>query len=231
MIATAHTRLADLAEVEIDGLMDEGITPTPAEVVAINAIAHSIATPSARIELARGAPVEVGNATLYPMTMYGHGWFLDVGSTFRGESRQLWAMAYAMAHRGQDMPTSPAKAWGAVWTWARSLHCTRRQIEEAVRQVHDQEDTDLGAAKHKGGSLGDLSATLAAVTGTDPAIWEHRCCLSYAVAVLAKNAELNTRNDGAGESVKDDETMRAEWIMGKYLARIRRRHAKGMTDG
>jgi len=229
MIPTAHTRLSDLAEVEIEGLRAEGIDPTPAEVVAVNAIAHAIATPQARIELARGRPVEVGGATLYPMTMHGHAWFRDTGSTFGNDRTQLRAMAYAMAHGGQDMPTGRDRAAKAIGVWVAGLHCTEAQLEEAVRQVHDQEDTDLGATDHKGGgALGDLSVTLAAMTRTDPAIWEHRVCLSYATATLERMVELNERDGNAGGAVKNDPRMRAEWIMGRYLQRIRRQHAKGI---
>jgi len=63
-------RLASLAEAEIDGLAAEGITPTAAEIVHINALAHLVESPSSRVALARGRPVFVGGAYLWPITLY-----------------------------------------------------------------------------------------------------------------------------------------------------------------
>ena len=150
---------------------------------------------------------------------------------------QLLALAYAMAHGGQDMPWDRDQARKAIRVWAKTLHCRASQIEEAVRQIHDQDETDLGCVKNTGSpdDLAKLSVALAAVTQSDPEIWERRACLSYAVAVMDRITELNTSNAGAPSSdedqLKKSRALKAEYIMGKYIARIRRRHEKAATHG
>lgn len=218
-----RTTLSDLAEAEIDALEAEGIRLTAREVVTINAIAARVENPSSRLALSRGNPVAAGNACLWPLTLYAADWFRRVGGNLRGQAQQTRALAYAMAHGREDMPEDAREADRVVTRWADTLRCRKAELEEAIRQVNEQDDRLDTGETGPPASAGDISMMLAAMTHTPPDIWERQCSMPYALAML----DLITRQNAAdGESTKHDPRIQAERALGLYIARIRDRHSK-----
>ncbi len=67
-------KLTGTAEQAIDGLRGEGIEPTPQEVLYIQQLSLDVEAPKSGISLCKGAPVEVGGATLWPLTIAASMW-------------------------------------------------------------------------------------------------------------------------------------------------------------
>jgi hypothetical protein len=105
---TDHAQLNSLAEAEIAALRADGIQPTDAEIVKLNALGWAVETPHFRRTLARGCPVQVGGSTLWPLTIRAADWVDRVGEKMEPQmgyrfrrpviSSQIsvYALAYAM---------------------------------------------------------------------------------------------------------------------------------------
>ena len=218
-------RLSPLAEAEVDGLAADGITPTAAEIVHINALAHLVESPTSRVALARGRPVAVGGVYLWPMTLAGSDWFRNVGGNLPGQTLQIYALAYAMAHGRKELPWDAREAQGVVRAWGHSLKCRMAELEAAIGGVVDQDEPppDTGETA-RSATAGELSVMLAAMTSTDPAVWEYQCSLTYVLAMLDT---LVAQNAAKGESTKHDPRIKAERALGLVVHRIRKRAQRG----
>lgn len=217
--------LSDIAAAEIETLRDEGITPTPAEIVRLNAIGWAVQSPETRRLLARGAPVDIGGVYLWPMTLCAQDWFNRIGCKLSGNARRAYALGYAMAH-GRDEGTALCiegrQAEKVVVKWARALKCTFGELNVAISQVLAQDEEPEQPPSGTGGMpIGDFSAFLAAMfPGGDPEFWERRCAASYTYAVLDTMVRQNTADKKPSIS---DPRIKAERALGWAAEKIRRR--------
>lgn len=130
-------RLNDTARAMLERLRAEGITPTASDIVRINALAHDLESPKMRRQLAKGRPVQLGHAWLWPLTLAATDWYLSTGDQCHDTEQ---ALAYAMAHgHSEGLDTATPKN---VKQWARRLRVTQRQLRVAVAEVLDQDDVE-----------------------------------------------------------------------------------------
>ena len=217
-------KLSELAEAEIESLRAEGIDLTPAEIIEINALGWAVESPETRRLLARGAPVAVGGAILWPMSLYAQDWFNRVGSEMGGLRRQTYAMAYAMTHGrddGEPLAMSGRKAELVALVWGLRLKCTFRELNVAISQVLAQdEDAEQPPDESGGMSMGDFSAFLAAACPAgDPDFWERRCAAGYTHAVLDA---LVRQNSAEGHKTMADPRIKAERALGWAIEKIKK---------
>jgi len=217
-----YGKLCDLAQYEIEDLQAAGITPSPAEIVDLNALAWSVRSTANRMQQSKGAPVRVGGVTLWPLTMQSGAWYRDEGCNIKGLEHE--ALAYAMAHgyaAGEpflmDDPATTVKAWSAT------IKATAGAMTAALDAVLVQmEHPDMPPKPDgKGLSHGELSAMLAAATGIEPDYWERRCSMPYAVRMLHIAAQQ--RNE-SGKQLASDPVVQATIALGWAVEKIRRRH-------
>lgn len=236
-------KLSELAEAEIETLRADGIDLTPAEIIELNALGHAVESPETRRLLARGAPVEVGGVFLWPMSLYAQEWFNRVGCHLTGNTRQAYALGYAMAHgRNDDEP--PKTLWDllkllwkgkttheplaiegreaekVVSRWANSLKCTFGELSVAISQILQQdEDAEQPPEETGGMTMGDFSAFLAAACGGDPDFWERRCAAGYTHAVLDCVVRQNSAD---GKKTMADPRIKAERALGWFCEKIKK---------
>jgi hypothetical protein len=216
--------IAGNAEAEIAMLRADGIEPTPAEIVKINALAWQIESPHLRLSTARGIPVPVGGAWLWPLTIAAMAWYEDVGAQFATYQSQRHALAYAMSH-GYDESLATLRgpdARRAVGRWASRLRCRKEALDVAMAQVLAQGETEGDAPPLQGNpdiQLSDIAAGISALTGMAPEHIERRMSFSYAVRLL--NAAIVAQSQ-ADNSAPDPDYINAEREMGYYLLRLRK---------
>jgi len=222
----ATARLSDYAKVTIDGIQADGIALTPVEIVTINALAWQVESPEGRRQLARGIPIEIGRATLWPQTLAAAEWYDRVGHTMRPSWLATIALGYSMAHgysEGSELDATGLRAWAAVAVWYARLRCRPAAFILAVAEILEQEaefelPPDPDATKLQ---IGEFSAALAAATGISPEFWERRCSQGYAFASLHAIAKQDHADDTPLET---DPKLRAERALGWYEEKIRRHH-------
>lgn len=218
-------RLCDGARAEIDGLVGEGYSLTPDEIVHINALAWQVETPETRRQLSRGSPVPVGGVTLWPLTLAASCWYDDVGCTLRPKWLRTIALGYAMAHcyDGADLPASGSAAAVAVLRFFHSLRCRTKELTLAMSEILAQDsegEQPPDPSEPRGMGRGELSMHLATATGVSPDFWERRCSQSY---VFETCAVIETQNREAGKPSKGDPRIRAIRALGWYVEKIKRR--------
>jgi len=228
-----YAKLSDHARYEIEDLLAAGITPTPEEIVELSAIGWQVETPQTRLYLSRGLPVKCGSVTLWPLTLQASDWYSRVGCKLEGLERH--ALAYAMAYcyvTGNPYHEAADDAETAINEWISNIDITDAALTEAISQVLQQSEEAQQPpipdhVKQQSMTSGDLSATLAALCGGDPAFWEARCASDYAIDVMT--AVMNQRNE-SGKPLPTDPRMQAVRALGWAVEKIRQRH-KGATDG
>jgi hypothetical protein len=220
-----HTRrLSEYAQALFDDLARDGVTPTPEECVRLNALCHAAESPEHRMALSRGVPACAGQAVLWPLTLNAADWYSRIGQRVRGGPASITPLAYAMAHGREDLPESVRDAERAIKAWSRSLKCRHRELVEAVSQVISQDDDmDVGESLPESdrGSMGNLSAMLAAMTHTAPEVWERHVSIPYCLAVIRA---VVAQNAAEGRSSKHDPRIKFERAIMILLKRIRERH-------
>jgi len=224
-------RLCQLAEAELDALAAEGINPSAAEVVLINALASRVDTPVSRIALSRGKPFLAGRVYLWPNTLEGADWYKEVGGKFAGQDAQTLALGFAMAHAYDpnfEWPMEEKDAERRVRAWGKTLGCRLKTLSTCICQVvnHD-EMPDATDETGQRATAGEISLMLAAMTKTDPAIWERQCSMTYALAMLDT---LIAQNAADGHSTKHDPRIKAERALGLVIARIRKEHKEARQE-
>jgi len=150
--------------------------------------------------------------------------FERVGCYLSNNTRQAYALAYAMAHgreAGEPLAIEGREAEKTVSRWAKSLTCTFGELNVAISQVLQQdEEAEQPPSEETGGmTIGDFSAFLAASCGGDPDFWERRCAAGYAHAVLDTIVRQNTAE---GRKTIADPRLRAERALGYAINKIRK---------
>jgi len=232
-------KLSELASAEIDELRDQGMYPTDQDIVTINALAWEIQNPTNEILSARGEPVRIPGAVLWPLTLQASDWWSDYGKWFTTLDEQTKALGFLMAHgrrvclRSRLATRSVARR--AVFAWGRHLPCTFAQLQIAVGSVLEQmrtsgDDTnqaDEEPDRTSGGepdrtSSGELIAFLVSSTGLDAEYWERRVSVPFIneqVRVIVKQLQVDDKPS------KDDPRIIAERNMGFALKEIKERLA------
>jgi len=227
--------ICDLAQAEIDDLRAAGIEPTAAEIVRINWLAWQVQEPSTRLALARGVPVPLGRAYLWPLTMAASEWLSAIGERLPERLRDA-ATAYAMAHGRGDVVSLPydlPAAQKAVRGWLGALRATPAELSEACQQVLAQGEVDeQPPSRNEDGpapvmSAGEMSAFLTAACGGPPDIWERQCSIQYAIGVLrAVVAQAQAEQGVACQSPAITATKALGWYCKQVVAK-----RKGKPDG
>jgi len=220
--------LTSLAQAEIDNLTAEGISLSPDEIIEINELARRVENPQTRLALSRGCPVAVGGVYLWPMTLAGADWFRRHGDEFGSVQKQTYALAFAMSNGRDQLPEDIRQAKSIVKAWANKLTCRDNELEEAIKQIVEQEEipdvpTDK-TDKDVSATSGEISLMLAAMTKTAPSIWEYQVSIGYVLAMLDCLAQQDAAE---GKSLKHSNAIRAERALGLAIARIRRKHKNG----
>lgn len=229
-------KLNDLAAREIALLEAEGVRPTAAEVVKLNALGWAIETPCARRELSRGVPAMLCEGVyLWPLTIQASDWFDRVGERIRpsklfalrhpvlSKDLPMLALAYAMAHAyadGSAIEIDGEEAARAVMEWASKLKCTADTFRDGIQSVIAQQDAPNIPAEEGSPpfSSGEFSAYLAARAGGTPEFWERGCSVGYAVAVFT---EILKQAKADGAPLSNDPKLLATRAFGIEAARIR----------
>jgi hypothetical protein len=214
-----HWRLCDLASAEIDALAGEGIACTPDEILRIQWLAQQVESPAGRMALARGAPVHVGGAVLWPLTMAAEGWMQEVNAHTSDKIERFRVVAFAMAHaRTQSALDSiaPRDAGKCAAKWAKRLACREEELAHAVSIVMEQDDNgpevEDPKRRHSQSGVGDIVAHLIATAGGTPEMWEQQVAIGFVrqqmsaciaqqsaesgVDAAAANRVISTRNLG-----------------------------------
>lgn len=133
-----------LAESHLADLRQRGIDPTLAEQMWVVALCGMVVNPfdSERADLI-GAPVRVGGATLWRLTIGASVWLQDCAFRWWAgdEGRLGMAVAWALAHsRNRDAITAAAASGAAdaaktIKAWALTLTCTRDELDAAMDEL------------------------------------------------------------------------------------------------
>jgi len=216
-------KLSELAQAEIESLRADGIDLTPAEIIELNALGWAVESPETRRLLSRGAPVPVAGLYLWPLSLYAQEWFNRVGCHLNGNTRQAYALAYAMAHGrddGEPLAMEGREAEKVVSRWAKSLKCTFGELNVAISQILQQEEDYEQPSSETGGmAVGDFSAFMAVATGDDPDFWERRCAAGYTYAVLDC---ITRQNSAEGRKTMADPRIKAERALGYKIEQIKK---------
>jgi hypothetical protein len=209
--------LNSIAEGEIAALRLDGITPTDADVVLINALCWAVQSPRIRMELAKGRPVQCGNRWLWPLTLCAEEWFRREGADCpdpRG------ALAYAMS-RAHDESLSVA-TYADAKAWIKGTLATSDQLLEATAQVVSQErGPDMPPSDDANGlTAGELSAALLATAGGTADMWERQCSIGACKATLDV---LAAQQRADGKSIFQSAKIKATIALGWAVERIRQR--------
>ncbi len=210
-------KLSGYAQAVIDSLIGEGITLTPAEVVELNGLCWAVEKPDARMRLARGVPVFLGAATLWPITLAG-ACFLEQFED-ADEEFDIQATAYALAHgrdTGLAIDLRGDDAVDAVRRWTKGLRVTPAEMAEAVEQAIAQ---TAGPRIPPKDGAGDLTSFLVAACGGTPEQWERLVSLDYALAVLHAYVEQNKAD---GKPSVGDPKVRANIAVALKIEEIKR---------
>ena len=219
--------LSDIAKGEIDLLISDGLTLSPEEIVRINALAWNIESPDARLALSRGFPVPVGGVTLWPMTLEAYDWLcrnLEHCDTVKDEN---FLTAYAMAHcYDGPLPYRGCDSIKIARSWARRLRCRAAELIEAMSQIIQQEENFAGVEDENAVSvgMGDLSASIAAMTGQPTESIERGMSMNHALRILHYTMQAQERIEGKGG--RGSAYIRAEQAMGLYINDLRSKHGK-----
>lgn len=135
--------ISKLAIADIDALISAGATPTPQQIITLNALGCAINFANPEITSApRVAPV--GNSFLYEFTLQAEQWFCDFAGKWWEKESLVYALAWACANGTKpgffaDF-TDEFPALKAITTWYHSLNCTAEQFHAALNYVIRTED-------------------------------------------------------------------------------------------
>lgn len=225
--------LPPLAEEEIASLESEGVALTPHDIIHLAALAHEVMSPSTRQELARGRPVVIGDAVLWPLTLSASDWwervgqnldsaFARVGIHWAKFKRQMISFAYALAHGSEPLPEHPKEAVRAIAKWRREkLHCTLKELQVAISLIQEQDVSFDAGDKDAPATQGQIAAALTSLTGTRPQVWEFQCSMGFTIELIELIA---AQCQADGKSIRDAQSTKALKALALAANRIRERH-------
>jgi len=190
--------LSDQAIAELAELRRIGVNITDSDIVLINALCWEIESPSNRIELARGRPIQVGGAWLWPRTIAACEWFNTIGCECGNA-----ALAYAQAHGREEIELAGKKE---VKAWRKKLTCTDGELAAACMYIESQGESDElpKDPTEKTPTCGQIVIMMHSLHGGDVDMWERYVSLSYVVDMLTTSAIQAQADSGkSGNILKD----------------------------
>jgi hypothetical protein len=185
-------QLSDRASAELETLTDQGITPTWAEVVEINHLSWLTQSPTNEMASARGEPMRIPGAVLWPFTLQAGNEWDRIAEWFDGVDDNAKAIGFLMAHGRRSCLrvrlASRDAARRAVFSWAKRLPCTQGELNIATAAVLAQmKDVENEVPKREGQADDDdvestsmeLVSYLALNTGLEADYWERKVCIPY----------------------------------------------------
>lgn len=221
-------KLSDLARARIEKLREDGVNLTDENIVAINALAWEVVSPSKCISLSKGRPVRCGNVWFWPLTIHSASWFQEIGceleyklieSIFHNVKLNEYALAYAMAHRDDDLYMVSESQ---IRTWSKTLRATPSELRECLKMVIDSEVQDeYPTTKDDKITIQELACYMHAKSGGSAKMWEHELSVGYV---------FNLVNTMARQSEAGDERLtrnRAEACLAYYCHKLRKAAKNG----
>lgn len=151
--------VADLAMDDVAALRAEGLNPSDADVVRLNALALRISN-AAEIAPTEAPRVAFAGETVFHQPTLAALYFMQRARQFcRGDEELFWLAAFAYAH-GREPGAfaalySPEEIRRAIKAWKKSIAATRREVERAVVVVavgddgEEAEPTELAKAQNR----------------------------------------------------------------------------------
>lgn len=169
-----YRKLSSQATAEIEALRHQGVTLSDSDIVAINSLCWEIESPSKRVSLAKGRPIKCGNVWLWPLTIHSSDWVFNTASNFEN---QQYTLAYAMAHRDDDLSTVQDVD---VKEWVKTIRATDDELRIAMACIIDADKRDqLECKADKGMTVAELAQHMVANYGGSFEMWERQCSIAY----------------------------------------------------
>jgi hypothetical protein len=216
-----YRKLSSQAEAEIEALRYQGVTLSDSDIIAINALCWEIENPSRRVSLARGKPVKCGNVYLWPLTIHNGTWLNDVGfsleyNTEEDISASEVTMAYAMAHRDDDMYLIEV---ADIMKWFKSIRATVSEIRMAMSIIADNQKRDeLPVRKGAGITVAQLAQLMVDNHGGTFDMWEKQCSIDYVFDFI----DTTCKQDEAEQ--KHNRNQKMTMILGRFTNSLLKRH-------
>jgi hypothetical protein len=208
-----YRTLSSQAEAEIEALRAQGVTLSDSDIIAINALAWEIETPSKRVSLARGKPIKCGNVFFWPLTIHSGTWFSDTGKHF---DNATYALAYAMAHRDDDLYLVSGQD---VDRWFKTVRATQDELNECLAIIIDQSSRDdLPTSDDDKITLSQLAQLMVDNHGGNFEMWERQCSIDY----VRNFIDTTCKQDEAEQ--KKTRIEKATLILARYTQSLLRKH-------
>ena len=216
-----YRKLSSQAEAEIDALRSQGVTLSDSDIIAINALCWEIESPSRRVSLARGKPVKCGNVYLWPLTIHSGYWLNEVGfdmtikSSGDIHSSEI-AMAYAMAHRDDDLFFADEKI---IMDWLKTVRATTCEIRISMAMIINNSKRDqLPIKKDSGLDITQLAQMMVDNHGGSFEMWERQCSIDYIFDFI----DTTCKQDEAEQ--KHARNQKMTMILGRFTNQLLKRH-------
>lgn len=206
-MADERQKLHPLAVNAVEELRAKGVDPCVDDVVWLHELARECMAPCGQIHPGMtGAPVRVGNVTLWPFTIGSADWFISVACPLVSGEWQTYALAYALANARDtsalELLTDYATIKGTLRKFKRGLNIRLRELTSAIDAVMSVEPRPVTNSK-RGLVNGDpqekprdpyagLVATLCSTLGQSPDYWRWGIGRSEAMDLLRAYNEAHT---------------------------------------
>lgn len=230
-------QLSERAEAELETLKDLGIVPTWQEVVEINHLSWLTQSPSSEMSSARGEPMLIPGAVLWPFTLQAGSEWGRIAEWFDGVDDNAKAIGYLMAHGRRSCLrvrlASRDSARRAVFHWAKKLPCTQGELNIATASILEQMqgiENEVPAREDQADDDGANTTTMELVsylvlnTGLDADYWERKVSISYIHEQMRAIVRQGMADD---KPQKDDPRIIAERNLAYAIIQIEKRGANG----
>jgi hypothetical protein len=208
-----YRTLSSQAEAEIEALRYKGVTLSDSDIIAINALAWEIETPSKRVSLARGKPCKCGNVWFWPLTIHSGTWWDECGCEMKNSEH---ALAYAMAHRDADLYTVTEEQ---IESWFKTIRATIQEVRHCLTIIIDQcKRDDLPVKEDNSITLAQLAQLMVDNHGGTFEMWERQCSIDY----VRNFIDTTCKQDEAEQ--KKTRIEKATLILARYTQSLLRKH-------
>ena len=232
-------QLNERADAELETLKEAGIVPTWQEVVEINYLSCLTQSPSSEMASARGEPMLIPGAVLWPFTLQAGSEWGRIAEWFDGIDDNAKAIGYLMAHGRRSCLrvrlASRGVARRAVFHWANKLPCTQGELNIATASILEQmqgiEDEvparDDQADDDESTTTMELVSYLVLNTGLDADYWERRVSIGYINEQMRTIVRQGLADD---KPQKDDPRIIAERNLAYYIMQIEEKRGEDGSE-
>lgn len=212
------SHLSDLAQNELQGLVEAGINPTWDQIVWINDLCRKVENPKLTQVSVTGKPERINGRTLWPLTLQAGEWYAWACDQL-DEANLLIALSYA--HENARKPDAFVGLYDVVESvkvlkeYQSGLNVTISELLKAVHALNDTESEH--ATDDKSVDREEIIAGLVAKTGIPPDYWMCRVSIDYISAQIDAINDI----DGEGQTQKS-KYIDAEKALGRALMEIRK---------